>query len=45
MASKKPSVEPVTVFGGVHDTYGEDSATEKQRLTPWVRTIARYQCP
>lgn len=29
------------VGGGVGDTFGEDTATEDQTLTPWVRIVAR----
>ncbi|XP_047321662.1 NADP-dependent malic enzyme-like [Impatiens glandulifera] len=28
------------VGGGVHDTYGEDSATEDQLVTPWTISVA-----
>lgn len=29
------------IGGGVGDTFGEDTATEDQTLTPWVRIVAR----
>ena len=29
------------VSGGVKDTYGEDSATEEQLVTPWTLSVAR----
>ncbi|XP_072981058.1 NADP-dependent malic enzyme-like [Typha angustifolia] len=29
-----------TVCGGVEDTYGEDSATEDQQVTPWTLSVA-----
>lgn len=30
-----------TIGGGVGDTFGEDTATEDQTLTPWARIVAR----
>lgn len=30
------------VSGGVHDVYGEDTATEDQPVTPWALSVARY---
>ncbi|KAL8139500.1 hypothetical protein V2J09_005521 [Rumex salicifolius] len=29
-----------TAVGGVHDVYGEDTATEEQHVTPWAVTVA-----
>lgn len=31
---------PRTVFAGVRDVFGEDSATEDQLVTPWSRNVA-----
>lgn len=31
-----------TAAGGVHDVYGEDSATEDQSVTPWSVSVARF---
>lgn len=30
-----------TVAGGVHDVYGEDTATEDRLVTPWSVSVAR----
>lgn len=30
------------VSGGVHDVYGEDTATLDQPVTPWSVSVARY---